>query len=402
MGLRGENGAMKTLLIGTLALFAVGGAPEDGAVAIKGARVFPVSGPELDVATVLIRGGKIEAVGKDVEIPWDARVIDGSKKVVIPGLVEAHTSRGTDRPNERLASVPFVSTFDSINPVDPYFEDSLRQGIATLCVMPGNDTMIGGQGCVVRPTGVTVESMMLVRNAGMKISLKPKAGVSKMAHLASLRKELSDAAELLKEKKGEPDPRREPMSRLLKGLLPAYVYCPTASDVHRAVELSETYGFKIKLVLGRDGWKAAAEIAKKGLEAILDPDLEYWETDEDLHDEVRRCGAEAPAKAGVKFALQTDAQVNGSGYLWYQAATAVRNGLTRAEALRSITLAPAEILGLGSRLGSIEKGKDGTVVVLTGDPLDSQSWVDLVLVEGKVVYDRSKDEKLRRILEARK
>ena len=213
---------------------------------------------------------------------------------------------------------------------------------------------------------------------------------------------MHELKELLKEKKGEPDPRREPMSRLLKGLLPAYVYCPTASDVHRAVELSETYGFKIKLVLGRDGWKAAAEIAKKGLEAILDPDLEYWETDEDLHDEVRRCGAEAPAKAGVKFALQTDAQVNGSGYLWYQAATAVRNGLTRAEALRSITLAPAEILGLGSRLGSIEKGKDGTVVVLTGDPLDSQSWVDLVLVEGKVVYDRSKDEKLRRILEARK
>ncbi len=282
---------MKALLIPALALLAVAGAPEDGVVAIQGARIIPVSGPEIDSGTVLVRGGKIEAVGKDVEIPWDARVIDGRKKVVIPGLVEAHTSRGTDRPNERLASVPFVSTFDSINPVDPYFEDSLRQGITTLCVMPGNDTMIGGQGCVVRPTGVTVESMMVVRNMGMKISLKPRAGVSKMSHLAALRKELGDAAESLKDKKAEPDPRREPMSRLLKGLIPAYVYCPTASDVHRAIDLADAFGFKMKLVLGRDGWKASAEIAKRGLDVILDPDLEYWETDEEAHEEIRRSGA---------------------------------------------------------------------------------------------------------------
>ncbi|RPH42919.1 MAG: hypothetical protein EHM91_09050, partial [Planctomycetota bacterium] len=75
--------------------------PDDAAIAIKGARVIPVAGPEIDNAVVLVRGGKIEAVGKDVEIPWDARVIDGSKKVLIPGFVEAHTSRGTDRPNER-------------------------------------------------------------------------------------------------------------------------------------------------------------------------------------------------------------------------------------------------------------------------------------------------------------
>lgn len=392
---------MKNAIL-VLGLLALGAAPEDSVVAIKGARVIPVSGPELDSATILIRGGRIEAVGRDVEIPFDARVIDGSKKVVIPGLVEAHTSRGTDRPNERLTSVPFVSTFDSINPVDPYYEDSLRQGITTLCVMPGNDTMIGGQGCVVRPTGLTVESMLLVKNVGMKISLRPRAGVSKMAHIAALRKELHELAELAKDKKAEPDARREPMLRLQKGLMPAFVYCPTASDVHRAIELTENSGIKIKLVLGRDGWKAAAEIAKKGLEAILDPELEYWETDEDRHDEARRFGAEALAKAGVKIALQTDGQIHGTSYLWFQAATAVKNGLSRAEALRSITLAPAEILGLGSRLGSIEKGKDGTVVLLTGDPLDSQTWVDTVLIEGKVVYERSKDEKLKRVLEVRK
>jgi len=393
---------MRYLLAAVLAAVAPGTTPDDATVAIKGARVIPVSGPEIEGATILVRAGKIEAVGKDLEIPWDARVIDGAKKVVIPGLVEAHTARGTDRPNERLSSVPFVSTFDSINPVDPYYEDSLRQGITTICVMPGNDTMIGGQGCVVRPAGVTTESMMVVKNVAMKISLRPRPGVSRMAHLAALRKELGDAAELVKEKKADADPRREPMARLLKGLLPAYVYCPTASDVHRALDLADTYKFKAKLILGRDGWKAAAEIAKKGVEVVLDPELEYWETDEERHDEVRRFGAGAIAKAGVRFALQTDAMPYGTGYLWYQAASSVRNGLSRAEALRAATLAPAEILGLGSRIGSIEKGKDANLVVLTGDPLDAQAWVDTVLIEGKVVYERAKDEKLKRVMEVKK
>ncbi len=393
---------MKKLLCAVLLLAPVAAGPDDAAVAIKGARVIPVGGPELEVATVVLRGGKIEAVGKDVEVPWDARVIDGAGKVVVPGFVEAHTVQGTDRPNERIPSVPFVSTFDSINPVAPYFEDSLRQGITTLAIMPGNDTLIGGQGCIVRPVGVTTESMLLVRNFAMKISLRPRPGVSRMAHLAALRKELNDAAESLKEKKGDADPRREPMSRLLKGLLPAFIYCPTASDAHRAIELAETYKLKARLVLGRDAWKAAPEIAKKGLEVVLDPELEYWETDEERHEEVRRFVAGAFAKAGVKFALQTDGAPYGSSYLWYQAATAVKNGLTRAEAIRAITLAPAEILGLGGRIGSIEKGKDANVVVLTGDPLDAQSWVDVVLIEGKVVYERSKDEKLKRVLEVGK
>ena len=393
---------MRHLLAAALAALLTGAAPDDATVAIKGARVLTVSGPELGNATVLVRAGKIEAVGKDLEIPWDARVIDGAKKVVIPGFVEAHTSRGTDRPNERLASVPFVSTFDSINPVDPFYEDSLRQGITTLCIMPGNDTMIGGQGCVVRPTGVTTESMMVVKNVAMKISLRPRPGVSRMAHLAALRKELGDAAEMVKEKKADADPRREPMARLLKGLLTAYIYCPTASDVHRALDLAETYKLKVKLVLGRDGWKAAAEIAKKGVDVVLDPELEYWETDEERHDEVRRFGGTPLAKAGVRYAFQTDAMPYGSGYLWYQAATSVKNGLSRAEALRAATLAPAEILGLAGRIGSIEKGKDANLVVLTGDPLDAQSWVETVLIEGKVVYERAKDEKLKRVMEVKK
>ena len=385
----------------------LGAAREDDVLAIKNARVITVSGADIEGGTVIVRAGRIEAVGKDLEIPWDAKTIDAAGKVLMPGLVEAHTFRGMDRPNERMASVPFVSAFDAVNPVDPYFEDALRQGITALLVAPGNDTLIGGQACVMKPWGGTTERMLVAKNAYLKISLKPRAGTSRMAHVAALRRELDEVAETEKEKKEGPPSetaaKREPLARLLKGALPALVYCPTASDALKAVELAEAYKFRAVLVLGRDGWKAAEEIAKRKLDVVLAPELAYWETDEEKHEEVRRLGAPPFAKAGVRFAFQTDGSPYGGAYLWYQAATAVKHGMSRADALRAITLAPAEILGLGARMGSIEKGKDANLTLLTGDPLDVQTWVDRVFIDGKTAYERSKDERLKRVLpEAKK
>ena len=206
----------------------LGAAAEDDVLAIKNARIITVSGADIEGGTVLVRAGRIEAVGKDVEIPWDAKTIDAAGKVLMPGLVEAHTYRGMDRPNERMASVPFVSAFDAVNPVDPYFEDALRQGITTLLVAPGNDTLIGGQACVMKPWGGTTERMLVAKNAFLKISLKPRAGTSRMAHVAALRRELDEAAETEKDKKEGPPSeaaaKREPLARLLKGALPALVY----------------------------------------------------------------------------------------------------------------------------------------------------------------------------------
>ncbi len=406
-----------TLLI---ALGPAAAAAPDEVVVIKAGRIIPVSGPEIQDGLILIRKGRIEAVGKSLEIPYDARVIDASKKVVLPGWIEAHSFRGVDRPNEQMPSVPFVSTFDSVNPVDPYFEDALRQGVTTIFVLPGNATLIGGQGCVVKPAGVTAEQITLVKNHGLKVSLLPRPGMSRMAHVAALRRELDEMAAYLKEqeeKKGvvptsagaprpaggtpEMEAKRETMGRFLEGKLPGFVYCPGPSDVLKAVELSKKYGFKMKLVLGRDCWKAAAEIAREKLEVVLPPDMVFWETDDDKHQEVLRALPAVFAKAGVKFALQTDTSSLGSAAMWHQAAVAVKHGVPRELAIKAATLHPAEILGLADLLGSIQKGRLANLQVLTGDPLDAQTWVDQVIVEGTVVYDRAKDEKLRRILDTR-
>jgi imidazolonepropionase-like amidohydrolase len=107
-------------------------------------------------------------------------------------------------------------------------------------------------------------------------------------------------------------------------------------------------------------------------------------------------------KAGVKFAFQTDTSEYGRRYLWYQAATAVRYGVDRAEALKSITLYPAQFIGIDNRLGSIESGKEASLIFLTGDPLDAQTWVDKVMIGGEIVYEKAKDVRLQKLLEKSK
>jgi imidazolonepropionase-like amidohydrolase len=395
--------------------------PKDDLLAVKAGRIITVSGEEIVDGVILIRDGKIEAVGKGLEVPWDAKVLDVGKQVVVPGFVETHSSRGVDRANENVPSVAVREhAFDSVNPLDPYFEGRVPAGHHDHVRGAGNGTMIGGQGCVLKPVGTITEAMTLVKNHALKLSLEPRSGMSRMAHLAALRRELDEVIDYLKEideKRKEvptaaggapagPAPemeiKREVMAKFLQGKLAAFVYCPTASDVLRAIELSKKYKFKMKLVLGRDTWKAADDIAREKLEVILPADMIFWETDEEKHEEVLRVLPAIFAKAGVKFAFQTEASSTGSGYLWYQAAAAVRHGLPRADAIRAVTRTPAEILGLDARFGTIEKGRDANLVVLTGDPLDARTWVDQVLVEGKIVYERSKDTKLKRILGAEK
>src|SRR5205085_6573084 len=111
------------------------------------------AGPLIDNGVVLIRNGKIEAVGKDISIPSDAKVIDATGKVVVPGFIEAHSTRGMDQVNETNPNVPFLSVIDAIDPSQDYFEESRRNGVTTAAVVPGNNTMFGGQAAVVKTSG---------------------------------------------------------------------------------------------------------------------------------------------------------------------------------------------------------------------------------------------------------
>lgn len=425
-------------------------------LAIKGGRIVPVSRPPVDGGVVLIRDGKITAVGKDVPIPSDYRVIDAAGKVVVPGFVEAHSSRGMDQANERNTNVPFLSVVDAIDPGQEYFEDCLRNGVTTVAVVPGNDTMIGGQAAVIKTAGGYVDQMIVKRQAGIKISLRPTSGRSRMSHLESLRKELDLARETLQdqgsrprsasgtrpsatpratpngdqlddptqpqpEQGGEQQPgpdavadtaaRREAIIRLLKGEVPAFIYCDAAMDVPQALNLTKEYQLKSILVLGQNCYKAAKLVAASKLPVILDPTLVFWETDPRTGEDHKIILPKVYREAGVPFTFQVTGIAGGNlfrapdlpatlgtNFLWYQAATAVKYGTPPAEALEAITLRPAKYLGVDGLLGSLETGKDADLIILTGDPLKMSTWVHTTLVRGKVVYERDKDHKLQHLL----
>jgi imidazolonepropionase-like amidohydrolase len=442
-------------LLALIALFVATPAPAQEQLAIKGGRILPIVQPPIDGGVILIRDGKIQALGKNIPIPSDYRVIDATGKVVLPGFIEAHSSRGMDQANERNNNVPFLSVVDAIDPGQEYFEDCRRNGVTTVAIVPGDDTMIGGQAAVIKTAGTYVEQMIVKRQAGIKISLRPGAGRSRMGHLAALRRELDAVRDALRPDYGKPrvsqadkaetprvatdgeqsgDPtqeppqqgdnpeatpespadvavRREALVRLLRGEMPALVYCDAAMDVPQAIHLTQEYGLKAILVLGHNCYKAVKQVAASKLPVVLDPTLVFWETDPRTGEDRQIVVPRIYREAGVPVTFQVTGIAGGnlfrapdlpatlgSNFLWYQAATAVKYGTPVPEALEAITLRPAKLLNVDALAGSIEPNKDADLVILTGDPLKLATWVETTLVRGQVVYERDKDRKLQHLL----
>lgn len=410
-------------MVGIAGLCAVlGGAPSaraDDVTAWKAKRIVPVSGPVIEDGVVIVTDGKITAVGK-VDVPPLARVVDCGDAWITPGYIESHTQVGLDRANEQQPVVPFVSALDALDPNSSAVEDRLREGITTMLVIPGNATQVGGQGIVVRPFGGSVEEMLVRRAAGLKISFDPPRGTPRAAQVAAIHAALRDAARAMDDAArrrdegaatpGEAptldDPRREALQDLLRGRLPAVVYAGRAQDVPQAFRLLDTFKLKGVLVLGSDCWRAADLLKQRqdGAPAdavlyALDADLETVDRDPDTGREEVREVAGLLHRAGVRFALTSDEGIWPSRHPWYQASVAVRQGMPRDVALRAVTLDAARFLGLADRIGSLEPGKDANLLVLTGDPLSASTWVDRVVIEGKQVYDRSTDRKVKRLVE---
>ena len=394
-----------------LATVAVAGAQN---LLVKNAHVITCAGSDLKVGSVLIKGGKIVAVGERVD-GGGFPELDAQGKVVMPGFVLPHTWDGLDtrNRNEMVPVTPYVSVLDAIDPSLPFYEDCLRDGHLTICVMPGDRTMIAGMGRVVRPWGATVEDMTVDAEPGLKISIAPTAG-NRAAWIAKLRAELDKARrELEKQERDSKVPakdltgdvvldleamgakeRQMALFRLLKGDLPAHVACHTAGDVVQALRLAEEVGLKILLVCGPDTWRAAEHLAKLKIPVVLGSTMVVRETDLDTGKEVERVIPKIFHDAGVRFAITTSSGSLGGRYAWYQAACLVRYGMSRDDALAAVTRIPAELIGLGARNGTLEVGKDGDLIVLTDDPLSGRAWVAQAIIGGEVVYERSKDPRL--------
>ncbi len=380
-----------------------------GEIAVKAGKIIPVAGDPIENGVILVRGGKITQIGQNLRIPLNARVIDASDKVVIPGLVVAHNTRGMDQENERNPEVAYTSVLDSVDTGNALFDDSRRNGITSMAVVPGNNTRIGGQAAILKLRGTYVSDMVLKRSAGIKISLNPVQGESRMSHRNRLREAFKEVQDYMKELEGKtgaeamPDVQREAMCRLLKGEIPAFVYVPEPMDVAFALDLLKDFKLDGILVLGRDCYKAVDQIAKSGLPVILDSEMVFWERNERTEEEKQVVVCQEFYDADVKMTFQAGSgsptgNLIGTNFMWFQAATAMKYGATAEEALRAITLTPAEMLGVDKFIGSLEVGKDADMVVLSGDPLELNTWVETVIADGEVIYDITEDKPLQQLL----
>jgi hypothetical protein len=367
-----------------------------------------------------------------------------------------------DQVNENNPNVPFLSVVDAIDPSQEYFEECRRNGVTTVAIVPGNNTMFGGQAAVLKTAGTYVDEMVVKRSAGVKISLRPVGDRNRMGHLATIRKELDAARFAIEDAKkvaaadrnqesgvrgqdsaatSTPDSRllppdlqqrrrlpgggpaplagdapdaavvREALVKLLKEEARAFIYCELAMDVPQAIKLAQEYKLKAVLVLGPDCYKAVKQVAASKFPVVLDPTLVFWETDPRSGEEKQVILPKIYREAGIPVTFQVTGGAAGTlfraanlpptlgtNYLWYQAATAVKYGTRPDEALVAITQRPAQVIGVEKLVGTIEPGKDADLVILTGDPLKLDTWVQTTVIGGKVVYEREQDRKLKNLL----
>jgi len=434
--------AVSALLAGAL------GAQSDKLV-IEAGRIITQAGDDIENGVIVIENGRITAVGTadEVEKPWDAPVVGGPDLVAFPGFVEAHSDQGLDRSNrnENVDVTPFLDIRDSIDPVGYFYEDCLRYGITTVNVQQGANCVIGARGMIVRPVGLTVEEMMVRPAFGLKISASPKSRNSRATQMQKLRQTFDDLERYLddlieKERderghaerealyqgrelegkeaegremeglawkvdglelipRGAIDVQQRPLLDLVEGRIPVFLYCGSPMDVPNALAIARDNGFlaRTTLVIDESCWRAADLIAEAGVPVVLAGDIMDVRRNSITGEEEETFVPGVLQEKGIRFALASGDPNTHS--LWYQAALATGLGLDRQAALDAVTTVPAEIIGMGNEVGSIEVGKQGNVVLLSGDPLSITSWVEYVVIEGREVYDRSLDVRNKHLLD---
>ena len=397
-------------------------------VAIRGGTIMPVSSAPIEGGTVLIRDGVIEAVGASVTIPADATVVDATGRYVLPGLVDAMSYYGLSgsdlnettapsNPQLRIieAYYPFGAFSDGEPPASPRSVDLLMGGVTTHYIAPADATVIGGQGAIVKTAGETFSDLVVMEPAAIDMTLgqRPaetfgdngKSPGSRMAVIAHLREQLIRAQEYQARVDDSETPVArdlglEALGRLLAGEIPARVQANRTTEIREALELSREFGFSLVIDSGISADVMAAELADAGVPVVLGPISHPWVSGEEIPDrdeyvdpDERR--AARLLDAGVVIAIASFSRSfgslgpTGSGkWLLLDAALAAGYGLTEAQVLEAVTLGPAQILGVADRLGSLEVGKDGDVVILDGPPLSVTSWVERVFVDGTEVYVR--------------
>ena len=382
-------------------------------IAITGGTVYPVSGPKLANATVLIRDGKIVAVGAGVTTPSGATRIDATGKWVTPGLIDGAGQLGLVEigavPGTRegfLRGDTIAAAFnvsEGLNPASMLIPVTRIEGVTTALATPlGN--LVAGQAVLIDLAGNTIEEMLVKSPVGIVADLsesgKNEAGGSRAGVADRLRRAFRDA--LLYERRRadfnraqmpplpESPPDLEALLPMLHGQEALIASANRRSDIETALRLAREFKLKLVVAGAQEAWQIAGELARADVPVLVEP-LDNIPSYDALG--VRYENAGLLAKAGVKIALlETD--THNSRNLRQEAGNAVAYGMSWEQALRAVTLSPAEIFGVADRYGSLEAGKVANVVVWSGDPFEFTTGVEHVLIRGKEIPLKSRQTEL--------
>lgn len=380
---------------------------------IKNGYIKPMVGEDIENGCILIGDdGKIIAVGTELTEPEVCTVIDAEGRLVTPGCVDAHCHIGLDNEgmgweghdyNEIVDPLtPQMRAIDSINPQDEAFGLALQGGVTSACTGPGSANVVGGTFVAIKLSGKRVDKMIIKNPLAMKCAFGEnpkrcygqglkKSPTTRMATAALLRELLFKARNYQQDKDAGKNPafdmKLEAMLPVMRGEIPLKAHAHRADDILTSIRIAKEFGVKLTLDHCTDGAIIADELAQEGYSAFVGPSLGGKSKIE-----LQNKSFTTPAvlhEAGVPISIITDAPVIPLQYLPMCAGLAVNAGLDEEVAWRAITINPAVQTGIGDRVGSLEAGKDGDVVIWDANPLTTVGGESYTtIVDGKVVYQK--------------
>ncbi|HEX3656338.1 MAG TPA: amidohydrolase family protein [Pirellulales bacterium] len=405
-------------LLNTTASFAgpeIPGAPQQRPIALVGGTVHPVAGPTIASGTVVFDRGRIVAVGLDVPIPEDAERIDAAGLHVYPGLIDAHTQiglleipsvRGSVDVAESGKLNPNVRAHVAVNPESELIPVTRRNGVLTVLTAPSG-RLVAGRSSLIMLDGWTNDDMLLKADVAMHVTWPKIAPThtwrlddehegkleSRDATLRELRETLEDAraywtVQKARRAKSQPaierDIRWDALGPVLDGQMPLMVQADEVQQIQGAVSLAERMGLKLIIYGGYDAPECADLLKQHHVSVIVAGVTRLPQRRHDPYDAAYTVPARLHA-AGVTFCLAGVGRMGNTRNLPYQAGMAAAYGLPPDAALKAITQWPAEILGVGDRIGSLVAGKDATLIVTTGDVLETPTRVTRAYIQGRAV-----------------
>ena len=388
-------------------------------IAITNGTVYPVSSAPIPNGTVLIRDGVIVAVGARVTIPADARRIDATGKVVTPGLINSVTELGVveisqvrDTNDDRAKGTNSISAafkvWEGLNPSSALFAPTRNEGITTAIVTPQGG-LISGQAAVIDL--VTGHASDMIRRAPVamvaQIDSSADAGTSARGELMGKLRLLFEDVKFYVNHQTDYDRGAsrslsatqadlEALVPVLNGKLPLVLEANRMDEIDAALTLARDYNLKLIIVGGAEAWLSADRLAAAQIPVLTGAMSNIPSSFATLNQRQENAGL--LRRAGVRVVLVA---TNGSDVtrfnarnLKYEAGNAVAYGMTHDDALRAVTLTPAEIFGLSDRIGSLQPGRDANVVVWSGDPFEFSTQVEHVLIRGREVKEPSRQDLL--------